>query len=157
MIRHVLPSNSSVQFWRWVDSWLMEHLWGQSSRVGLLMGSKNAGTCLLWSWGLGAGICALWSCGFWAWADLQRGLCQQDCSWFCSVARPCLTFSSTAGFLAGAEPPGQRHLRWGWSHEGRSWLTIIAVCTMYNMCFRCCWCGSHTTDAFCSTGHTWPL
>ena len=27
----------------------MEHLWGQSSRVGLLMGSTNAGTCLFWN------------------------------------------------------------------------------------------------------------
>ena len=26
---------------------------------------------------------------------------------------PCLTLSLTAGFLAGAEPPWQRHLRWG--------------------------------------------
>ena len=29
----------------------MEYLWGQSSRVGLLMGSNNAGVCLVLEWG----------------------------------------------------------------------------------------------------------
>ena len=35
----------------------MEHLRGQSSRVGLVMGNMNAGTCLFWSVGLEVGIC----------------------------------------------------------------------------------------------------
>ena len=30
----------------------------------------------------------------------------------CTSCRPCLTFSWTAGFLAGAEPARQRHFRW---------------------------------------------
>ena len=56
----------------------MEHLWGQSSRVGLPMGSTNAGMCVFWSWGLGVGICAPWFCRFWTRADMERGLRQQD-------------------------------------------------------------------------------
>ena len=55
-----------------------------------------------------------------------RGLCWQVSSWFYTSCRPCLMFSRTEGFLAGAEPPGQRHLRWGWSHEGCSGLTVVA-------------------------------
>ena len=47
---------------------------GQSSRVGLLLGSMTAGMCQFWSGGLGAGICAPWSCGIWARVDLQQGL-----------------------------------------------------------------------------------
>ena len=41
MIRHVLPSNPSVQIRRQVESRLMGYLWGQSAGVGLLMGSKT--------------------------------------------------------------------------------------------------------------------
>ena len=120
----MIPSNRSVQIRRQVESRLMEHLLGQSSRVGLRMGSNNTGMCLFWSGRLGAGICALRSCGFWVWADLQQGLCQQDCSWLCTQCRTCLMFSWTAGFLAGAEPPGQKHLRWGLSDEGCGGMTL---------------------------------
>ena len=106
----------------------MEHLWRQSYRVGLLIGSKTAGMRQFWSGGLGVvppGVsCAPWFCGFLAPADLQHG--QQDHSWFCTSCRPCLTSICTAGYLAGTEPPGQSYLRWGWSHEGCSGLTVIA-------------------------------
>ena len=80
MSRHILSSNPLVQSLRQVEKLLMEHLWGQSSRVGLPEGSENAGTSLFWSGGLGMGICAPQSCGFWAPVDLQLVLGQQDCS-----------------------------------------------------------------------------
>ena len=63
-IRHVFPFDPSEQVWRQIESKLMEHLWGQSSRVGSMMGSKNEGMWFFffWSGGLGVGICAPWSC-----------------------------------------------------------------------------------------------
>ena len=157
MIRHILLSNPSMQIWRQVDSRLMEHLWGQSSRVWLPMGRKYTGTYQFWSGG--RGICSPWSYSCRAWADLQQGSCQQVCSWFCTSYRPCLKFW-TAGFLAGAESPGERHLRWGWSHEGCGRLTISNVhlgCTISSVDLGCCWWGSNTTDAYCSNGCTRPL
>ena len=126
MTRHVLLSNPLVQIRRQAGSRLMEHLWGHSSRVGLLTGSKNAGTCQLQSGALGVGICAPWSCHFWTWVEVRQGLHQQVCSWFCTSCRPSLMFSWTTAFSAWIEPPWWRCLRWGWGHEGCGELVIVA-------------------------------
>ena len=41
------------------------------------------------------------------------------------------TFSWTAGLPAGVEPPEQRHLRGGWSHEGCNGLTVAVSPPMW--------------------------
>ena len=98
--KQVLPSNPSVQMWRQevvtVD--------------GALVGTEYQSWITDGKWECRFVSCAHWSCGFWAPADLQQGLCQQDRSWFCTSWRHCLTFPWTANFLTGAETPGQRHL-----------------------------------------------
>ena len=71
---HICPSNGSVQIWRQVESFLMGHLWGKSSRVRFLIGSMNARTCPFLSGGLGVDIYAPFSCCFWAPIDLQQRL-----------------------------------------------------------------------------------
>ena len=57
------PPIPSVPIWRQVGSRLMEHLWEQSSRVGLLAWGKSAGMFLVLEWrGVGVDLCApfLW-------------------------------------------------------------------------------------------------
>ena len=54
-----------------------------------------------------------------------------DRSWFCTLCRSCLMFSWTAGFVAGTETPGLRHLRWGWGHEGCGGLILVTPSPMW--------------------------
>ena len=124
MVRHVLLSNPSVQMWRQVESWLTEHLWGQSSRIGMSMESKNAGMSQFCIGRLRACICAPWN-WFLGSSTSAAGFMSTRQLTFCTSCRPCQMFCWAAGLLAGAEPPGQRHLRWGWSHEGCGGLTVV--------------------------------
>ena len=148
MIRHILPSNPSMQFWRQVDSQLMAGAPVETASVCWLEVWMQV--CVFWGEGLGVGICA--SCGFWAQADLQRGLCWQDHSWLCTSCRPCLTFFLDCRFSSQSWDTRAEAFEAGL----KSWSMRLTDrrCTISSVDFRCCWRGSHTTDACSSTGCT---
>ena len=63
---------------------------------------------------------------------LQQGWHRQAHSWVCTSCRLLYIVQTLYDVLmeyglqvTGAEPPGLRHFRWGWSHEGCGRLTVI--------------------------------
>ena len=132
---HNLSSNPSVQFWRQVDSWLMEHLWGKSSRVGLPIRSTNAGTCLLGSWGLGSWYLCPWELQFVGSGRPAAGFMSTRLFMILHIMQTLSDVPLDCSFLAGAEPSGQRHLSRGWSHEGCDRPTIVAPSPMWTSDF----------------------
>ena len=81
---------------------MMEHLWGQSLRVGLPMESTNAGTCRSGVGDLEVVFVPPGAAVFGLEQTCTGVYVNNTAHDFCITCRPCLTFSWTACFLAGA-------------------------------------------------------